>query len=60
MSLDRNMRIHKFEGRFERSEDLSKEKMGVQGLGELTPEAQEYILKLQSRLESANNVCLIK
>ncbi|KAJ8638393.1 hypothetical protein MRB53_012660 [Persea americana] len=58
MSLDRNMRIHKFEGRFERSEELFKEKMGVQGLGELTPEAQEYIINLQSRLDSANNELL--
>lgn len=58
MPLDRNMRMHKFEGGSERSEHLSNEKMGVQGLGELTPEAHEYILHLQSRLDSANIVCL--
>lgn len=28
------------------------EKIGIEGLGELTPEAQQYILRLQSRLSS--------
>lgn len=57
--------MHKFDGRnelpeSETSEDPLYENMGAQGLGELTTEAQEYILHLQSRLSSANNVRLIR
>lgn len=57
--------MHKFDGRnelpeSETSEDPLYVNMGAQGLGELTPEAQEYILHLQSRLSSANSVRLIR
>lgn len=63
-SLDSTTRICNFEGgnellpESERKKDLSSGNMGAQGLDELTPEAQEYILHLQSRLSSANDVCL--
>ncbi|XXG63879.1 hypothetical protein AAC387_Pa05g1972 [Persea americana] len=60
-SLDSTTRICNFEGgnellpESERKKDLSSGNMGSQGLDELTPEAQEYILHLQSRLSSAND-----
>lgn len=41
----------------EKNEEQPKcENMGIEGLGEMTLEAQEYILHLQSRLKSVKKV----
>ncbi|XP_043712528.1 uncharacterized protein LOC122661250 [Telopea speciosissima] len=59
MSLNSGQRTFEFSGendllrkseRFE--DDLSHEGLGIQGLGEMTPEARQYILHLQSRFSS--------
>jgi len=39
-------------------EEISDKISDIPGLGELTPEAQQYIIKLQSRLASAKKVII--
>lgn len=40
----------------EKVAEISSEEIGIQGLGDMTPEAQQYILQLQSRLSLAKKV----
>ena len=48
---------HELSSKFEKfTEDLS-ENFDIQDLGEMSPEAEHYILHLQSRLSSIKKVC---
>lgn len=48
---------HESPSKFEKfTEDLS-ENIDIQGLGEISPEAQQYILHLQSHISSVKKVC---
>ena len=48
---------HESPSKFETfTEDLS-ENIDIQGLGEISPEAQQYILHLQSHISSVEKVC---
>ncbi|KAB1208471.1 hypothetical protein CJ030_MR7G022671 [Morella rubra] len=44
---------HEFSSQCEKCTDHSSENIDIQGLGEMSPEAQQYVLHLQSRLSSA-------
>ncbi|XP_042493473.1 uncharacterized protein LOC122073044 isoform X2 [Macadamia integrifolia] len=63
MSPDADQRTFDFSGendllgKAERYEDdLSYEGLGIQGIGEMTPEARQYILHLQTRFSSVKKV----
>lgn len=53
MSLDSEQIFGNYDKRSEENIKQLSQSIGIQGLGELTPEARQYILKLQSRLSSA-------
>ena len=40
----------------EKISDKASESIGVEGLGEITPEAQQYILNLHSRMSSVTKI----
>lgn len=48
---------HELSSKFENFTDESSENVDIQGLGEISPEAQQYILHLQSSISSAKRVC---
>lgn len=47
---------HEFSSQCEKCTDHSSENIDIQSLGEMSPEAQQYVLHLQSRLSSAKKV----
>lgn len=57
-SSDKNKRSGETESptTSEKVPEISSEEIGIQGLGDMTPEAQQYILRLQSRLSLVKKV----
>jgi hypothetical protein len=48
---------HESPSKFEKFTEDSSENIDIQGLGEMSPEAQQYILHLQSHISSVKKVC---
>lgn len=52
---------HELSSKFEEVTEDSSENVDIQGLGEISPEAQQYILHLKSSISSAKRVrCRIR
>jgi hypothetical protein len=48
---------HESPSKSEKFTEDSSENIDIQGLGEMSPEAQQYILHLQSHISSVKKVC---